>query len=592
MEHIVHNVLRFDRFTLDLTRGCLRHADRDIALRPKAFELLRHLAENAGRLVPKDELCRAVWPGVFVSDDSLVQCIRELRDKLDDHSHRLIKTMPRRGYLLDAQVEPLFLGPAALRPDQAIGTGPADSAAEAPGRDPIAAASPGRWWPLRRPARSQVIGSLVLVSAALIAGATIWATIGPRPTAQPTVAAAAHAVPRLSLAVLPFQNLGADLEQNNVASSITDDLITGLSRFYGGLSIARSVAFTPTEAPIDVRKVGRELGVRYVVEGTIRRSGDQLRVTARLIDASTAANIWTESFDTELRGISELRDEVTMRLSRSFVVELFHAERARSIRERPDNPDATDYLIRASTLLHDTPDGGDLSEPRRLFREALRLDGSLPGAWMGVASSYLRRIRFSPTREQDLQEASEAAERAVTLKPMAAGPHVTRGWVRYEQKRMGDALMDFEHAMQLDPRNPEVLASIAAANIMLGRPENALESLRKAMRLSPTDRHLPRWQLIMGVARLHLGHDDEAVEWLRRSAALNAQDQFTQLFLASALARIGREAEARAAVANLLQLAPGFSLSRFRSLEPSDAPAFLAQRERVYDGLRRAGLPD
>jgi tetratricopeptide (TPR) repeat protein len=166
------------------------------------------------------------------------------------------------------------------------------------------------------------------------------------------------------------------------------------------------------------------------------------------------------------------------------------------------------------------------------------------------------------------------------------------GWVLYERKRIDQALAAFEHAAQLDPNEPRAHASMAAANIMLGQPENALAPLRKAMRLSPRDAHLSRWQMIMGAASLHLQRDGEAIDWLNKSAALNPSNFFTHMFLASALALSGLEAEAKAQLAELLRLKPEFTLSHFKAVEPSDVPAFRAQRERIYEGLRRAGVPE
>jgi adenylate cyclase len=515
MDQLVNKALYFGRFALDLTRGCLRVGDADVELRPKTFEVLRLLAENAERLVSKDEISRKIWPGVTVSDDSLVQCIRELRLKLGDQAHRLIKTVQRRGYMLDAPV--------------------AEESAVAR-----------------------------IVDATRDRGVT--------------------------LVVLPLQNLTGDAKHDYFVDAVTVDLTTGLSRFSGNV-IASSTALTYKSKQIDVRQVGRELGVRYAVEAAVHRSGDSIRVTARLIDAPTAAILWTDAFDLDGRDLERLRDDVTARLSRILNLELLHARGQRSLQEHPNNPDAIDFVIRAHALWVRTPGGHDLIEVRRLFQQAIELDASLASAWAGLAVSYIRNVRFSATHREDMEAARAAAERAMALGPQLALSNLAAGWVHYESGRMPQALVSFEHAAELDRHDPYIRASIGAANVMLGHSEQALEAVRIAMRLSPKDHSLPVWQMFMGVALLHLGRHAEAVDWLTRSAALDTGDGFTHLFLGSALALAGRTREAKAEITELLRLRPGLTLAKFKSVEPSDAPAFVAQRSKVYEGLLLAGLP-
>jgi adenylate cyclase len=580
MDQIAQKILRFDRFTLDLTRGFLRGGHQDIELRPKTFEVLRYLAENAGRLVLKQELSEAVWPNVVVTDDSLVQCIRELRRALGDDEHRLIKTVPRRGYLLNTTITtPAEHG--AVSDDDAH-----EAAAVIVGRAAIDGAVGRRYWARWR---WPMVGSTILIVAALIVAGLLSESTRPSIRTQADTPVGVFDR-RSSIVILPFQNLGGDPEQEYFADAITNDLTNGMSRLPVTL-IAGNTAFTYKGKPIDVRQIGRELGVRYVVEGTVRRSGDNVGVTARLIDAPTATNVWAESFEIDRHDLARLRDDVTARLTRVLSVELIYARGARSLRERPHNPEAVDFLMRANALWARTPKGRDVSEPRRLFREALQRDDSLAYAWSGLAMTYLREVRFSPTHQQDLLYAGDAAQRAMVLDPDSAWSHLATGWVLYERKRMDQALAAFEHAAQLDPDLPFAQASVAAANLMRGQSENALEPLRKAMRLSPKDPDLPNWQMFLGAVYLHLGRDREAVDWLTKSMVLNPGDLFTRLFLASALALSGREDEAKVEVAGLLQLKPDFTLSYFKAAELSDAPAFRAQRERIYEGLLRAGVP-
>lgn len=518
MDQIVNKALSFSTFVLDLTRGSLRAGDTDIELRPKTFEVLRHLAENAQRLVPKDELSRRVWGNVAVSDDSLVQCIRELRLKLGDDAHRLIKTVSRRGYMLDTPVTALGHASPAQRPGQV---------------------------------RNER---------------------------------------RLSLVVLPFRNLSGDPGHERFVDALTADVTSGLSLFAGIIAGSASLAYKGRQ--VDIRRLGDELGAGFAVEGEVHRSGDSIRITARLIDALSAAILRTEAFDLERGDLDRLRDDAAARLVRILSIELLHARGQRSLLERPDDPDALDYVLRADALWTTTPGGRDLMEARRLFQEALKRDDTFAHAWVGLAMTYVRNVRFSPTRQQDLETASAAAARAIELAPQASWSHLAAGWAHYESGRMKQALASFEHATKLNGNHPYPHASIGAANIMLGEPEKALEPLQTSIRLSPRDHNLPVWQMFMGVALLHLGHASEAIDWLTKSAALDPGDRFTHLFLASALALSGRETEATAELAALLRLNPGLTLARFKAVEPSDTPAFLDQRARIYEGLRRAGLPE
>src|SRR5262245_41542412 len=517
MGEVVQGIRAFDRFSVDLDRGCLLRGSEHIALRPKAFDVITYLAARAGRLVRKQELLDAVWPNVDVTDDSLAHCIRELRRKLGDDDHSLIKTVPRRGYLLDAK--------------------------------PVAKPSPPREGPT-----SEVPDR------------------------------------RLSLLVVPFVNASGDPALDHLADAITDDLTNVMSRLSGTV-IARSAAALYKGSQIDVRQINREFGVFYVVEGTIGAVSAKIRLTARLIDAATARSIRIEVFDLDRNDCENMREDVSARLASFLNIELVTAQAARSFKDRPNDPEAADLLIRARALWARTPKGRDVSEAQNLFRQAAERDPSLLGAWIGLAMTYLRDIRFSCSRDDHLLQASRAAERALTIAPRSAWSHLVAGWVLYERRRMQQALAAFEHAAQLNDDLPFAHASVAAAHIMLGRSEQALEPLRKAMRLSPRDPDLANWQMFLGAAYLHLQRDDEALDWLTKSVALSPRDSFTRVFLVSALALSGRQTEAKLELAELLRLKPDFTLSYFKSVEVSDDPTFRAQRQRIYEGLRRAGLP-
>lgn len=520
---------------------------RTTTLRPRTAAFLAHLLRNAGRVVGKDELMRAIWPDVVVTEDSLVQCVSEIRQALGRTGRDWIRTVPRQGYAFVAET---------VAPDSSVPQ-----------------SEPHRW---RKP-----------VAAAFLA-LVLMAALGLQLLRRPDPP---FAPPRLSIVVLPVVNLTGDTAHENAADNLTEDLTAALSRMSGTTVIASRTAFTFKGKPIDVRGVGAELGVRYVLEGSLRRDDDpQLRLTVRLADTSNSAQLWTEHFAAG-GGQVELRDEVVTRVAGSLGLRLISAEAHRSRRERPDDPDALDLLSRARALLR-WKAHRDMTEAQQLLEEAVRRDPGLAEAWGLLARAYTGEIRFSPTREQDLRRAGEATERALALAPDSADANGAKAWLLYNQGRMAQALVMFERAIELNPSDVTLLASSGAARVMLGQADEGIVAIEKAIRLSPRDPQLPWWQLYHGVADLHMGRNDAAVEWLARSVEGNPNSPFGRLFLASAYGAAGRLDEARAQMAKFQELRPGFTLSRFRAVEPSDAPAFKAQRERVYEGLRRAGMPE
>jgi len=278
--------LRFDRFTLDLTRGCLRMGEQGIDLRPKAFEVLCHLAENAGRLVPKQELRDAVWPNVVVSDDSLVQCIGELRQKLGDGEHHLIKTVSRRGYLLD-----------------------------------------------------------VLISSS---GVPTIQTAGAKASVEVESSSTALPLPSgPSIAVLPFTNMSGDPEQEYFTDGVTEDIITALSHLRWFSVIARNSTFVYKGQAVNVKQVGRELGVRYVLKGSVRRNGQRVRITGQLVDAIGGNQIWAERYDRELTDIFALQDEIAASVTAAIEPKLVAAECMRTEKRSMDDLDGWNLVARA-----------------------------------------------------------------------------------------------------------------------------------------------------------------------------------------------------------------------------------------------------
>ena len=399
--------------------------------------------------------------------------------------------------------------------------------------------------------------------------------------------------PPLSIVVLPLANLSGDPAREDAVDDLTERLADALSRMVGAFVIAPSTAFTYKGKAVDVRRVGAELGVRYVLSGALRLQDARLVLSLRLADAPSAAQLWNEEFIADAQHVAALRDDVVSRVASRLGLRLITAEAQRSQREANGEPGAADLLTRARAALRWAGHGGDgVAKARPLLEEAVRRDADSAESWALLSHIYLDEIRFRADRELDLRRGAEAAERAVALAPESAEAHGAMARVLYNQGRMPQALARYERAIELNPNYPNWHAQRGAALVTLGRADEALQPIEYAMRLSPRDPQLPLWQMLQGAAYLHGQRDAEAIEVLTRSVEGNPRSAFGRLFLACALGLSGRAAEARPHVAELQRMQPGFTIERMRAREPSDEPVFLAQRQRIYEGLRRAGLPE
>jgi TolB-like protein/class 3 adenylate cyclase len=431
--------------------------------------------------------------------------------------------------------------------------------------------------------RLKNIAELMRVYAILPAIAHISARVPPNAQA-----------PRLSIVVLPFVNLGADKEQDYFVDAITENLTTDLSRIHGAFVIARNTAFTYKGKPVDARQVGRELGVRYVMEGSVQSGVSRMRVNAQLIDADTGAHLWAERFDKPRADLFDMQDEITARLARTIGIELVAAEGHRTERERLGNMDAIDLTMRGSAIMNQPPSLDRARKARTYFEAALRLDEENVGALIGVAETHAVEARSMASGElsEQIHAAEVAIARALRLVPNNALAHYVRASVMYLTRAPERALRECELAIGLDRNLASAHAYAGEMKVFLGRPEETEAHVAEAVRLSPRDPLSSRWYFYLGVAKLHLERADEAVDPLQKSIELNPNYNLPHFFLAAALALKSHAAEAADACAAGRRLDPTFSLARFRQHAFSDNPVFLARRERVYEGMRKAGVPE
>jgi TolB-like protein len=396
--------------------------------------------------------------------------------------------------------------------------------------------------------------------------------------------------PRLSLVVLPFANLAADHEQDYFADGITESLTVDLSRISGTFVIARNTAFSLRGKTIDLRQVGRDLNVRYALEGSVQRGANRLRVNVQLIDCDTGTHLWADRFDQGSAELFDMQDQIVARLANQLGARLVEAEARRA--ERSPDPDSTDLYFRAKALINRGSTAEYLKPAEVFLKRALQLDPNNVDAlaakgWvdMDFGAGFM-----ADDRAARLASAEAVAIKALSLAPNHAFAHLVLGSFYSAVNRGDEAIAEFEHALMLDRNLVYAQSLIGMAKTALGRAEEAESHYREALRLSPCDVATHHWMSSAGTSKLHLAKDEEAVTWFRRAIEANRNFAFTHLSLAAALAHLRRVDEARVAAQAGFALEPSFTISRFRAGARSDNPRYLAGRARIYEGMRAAGI--
>jgi TolB-like protein len=353
---------------------------------------------------------------------------------------------------------------------------------------------------------------------------------------------------RLSIVVLPFTNLGGDPTQDYLADVITEELTTSLSRIVNSFVIARSTAFTYKGKAIDAKQIGKELGVRYLLEGSAQPSGNRVRIVAQLISAETGAHLWAEQFDTDRGDLLQMQDEIVTRLTRALEAQLVTVEMVHIARTQPGNATAQDLALQcyASSWTK-----FDVS----LCERALQIDPHNAFAMGGMARNSLQPALSAKQPDTHTQEAIQRADEWVT-KAIAADPnlylhHVAKAWVLVLQKRPEEAIVAAERSLALNPSHVYAYVPLSVATSVLGHPERAVELADKAIRLSPRDPALPSLYHQKTYNYFIMQQDMHVIEWARRTLAADKWP-IPRLFLAAALALNGSETEAREIIKHYL----------------------------------------
>jgi adenylate cyclase len=400
------------------------------------------------------------------------------------------------------------------------------------------------------------------------------------------------AAPRLSIVVLPFTNLSDDREQQYFADGVTEDLTTDLSRITGLLVISRNTAFTYRNKPADTKQIGRELCVRYVLEGSVRRSGNRIRVNAQLIDAETDAHLWAERFDGETKDLFALQDQVTSRIAVALDLELIGAEAARPT----EHPDALDYILqgRAAHSKPQTPDR--YAETISLFERALALDPRSVEAQSRLAVALTGRVldQMTASTAADIARAEELVRQALEVAPRSPLAHFAKGQVLRVQKRYAEAIPEYETAIAFNRNWVNAFGTLGECKLFAGSIEEMIRLVEEAIRLSPRDPSIAIWYFRIGVAHLLQSSIDEAIVWLERARSSNAELPYAHSHLASAYALKGENKRAAIELAEARRLSGDnrySSFARLRAVQYWGVPKIRALYEATYfAGLRKAGM--
>ena len=513
---------RFGPFILDTASMTLLEGDREVEIRPKAFETLLALLRHAGRVVSKDELVAAVWPDVIVNDDALAQCVRDVRKAITDTEQHYIRTVSRRGYMFVHEVTR-----KAGRPSRSAGR--------------------------------------------------------PRPEHRPST------LPMI--AVMPFKTLSGGAEQAYFADGIVDDLITALSRFKTFAVVSRSSSFVYKGRAVDARTVARELGVRYLLEGSVRRSDDRIRLTAQLIEGSTGAYRWAEKFDGGGTDVFDIQDRITETVIALIEPQIRKAEIERARKKRPENLDAWDLYVQALPLVH----SGVVANWTRaldMLDGAMSLDPGYAPALALAAWAHNKRNQLGGPRLPDFDEDARAAvalaERSVAADPDEALALALHGWMRIHYQLDYSGLQLVRRAVALNPHNTSVLDLASIAHLRAGELDGALSVATRALELSPG---APlRYVFMMHIAGVlnALGRYEEAIDFATGVLALEPAYVNAHLARAIGYAQLGRLEQARKEVATAVRMRPGTTIAAVM-VDRMQYPERVAH---WVEGLRKAGLPD
>jgi TolB-like protein/DNA-binding winged helix-turn-helix (wHTH) protein len=582
-------IFLFEGFRLDCG-GLFRLDDAGkpipVPLGSRALDLLGLLAGRPGELISKDEIMQAVWPQTVVEENNLTVQISALRRILDAGRAQgsCIQTVPGHGYRFVVPVK--RAGPAVSA--SVLPLGKARGENEAPpldavgdighGSPPVARKRQWRW------RRVTVAAIGVLVIAVTVIAAPNW----PVPWC-----ADGNQAPRLSIVVLPFTNLSDDREQQYFADGITDELTTDLSRT-PMFVISRNTAFTYKDKPADARQIGRELGVRYLLDGSVRRSSDRVRVNAQLIATETGANLEAVQFDDDVRDLISLQSEIAGSIVHALGVRLVKTEAARP----PEHPDVLDHILRGRAAWFNPSTRENYAKVIGWFDRALALDPHSVGAQGWLASALIARVldRMSDSPRRDIDRAELLSTLALEASPNSLLAHYAKGQVLRVRKRYEEAVLEYEDVLALDPNWVNALHGLSVCKLFTGSIGEAIALEERAIRISPRDSRINIWYTQIGLVHLLQSRTDQAIVWLEKARRGNPGRSGPHALLASAYALKGETQHAFLELTEARKLRGAHSFLSIADITANTYFGVSATRalfEATYiTGLRKAGVPE
>jgi TolB-like protein/Tfp pilus assembly protein PilF len=461
--------------------------------------------------------------------------------------------------------------------------------------------TPAALTPQKRRSGFAPLAAALAALMVVIAGGAWWFLNANRPASVASNAPAEAA--RLSIVVLPFANLSGDPGQDYLVDALTDELTTSLARIPGTFVIAHNTAMTFKGKPVDAKAIGKDLGVRYVLEGSVQPIGNQMRVNAQFIDAASGAHLWAEQFDTTRADLLQMQDEIVIHLARAMDLQLTQAEAALLKRTPAANPDAEGLAIQCLAIVEKAGFlGKEADAGYPLCEQALRVDPNNVRALWVLAVKFHQPVNMGTSADPkaDIRRADELISQALALDSTSAAAHGVKGWILFDQGRFEEAIPERERALALDPAEVGTIQSLAWDYVLLGQYEKALVLFDKAIRLSPRD---PALQFMyFGKSQTYFGlkQYDQTIDWARRAIAIGPNNPFPHAALTAALALTGHEAEAREALQQYLAMPSSAQLRTIAALKAYEArfanvntdPRVLESNERWHDGLRKAGMPE
>jgi TolB-like protein/DNA-binding winged helix-turn-helix (wHTH) protein/Tfp pilus assembly protein PilF/rhodanese-related sulfurtransferase len=560
-----NEIYEFGGFRLDRTTRVLSENGAPVSISSRAFDILHFLIVDRDRIVTKDEIIARVWQGITVDDNNLAVQISSLRRALSDHDEAapLILTVPGRGYR--------FVGKLAGTQQRAV-------TENGRGRSRIWLAA---------------AGVILFIAAGYLAYWTIPGLGG----------GGTKPAPRLSIVVMPFRNLGEDSSDAYLADAVSDDLTTDLSHIPGSTVIARTSADTYKTRSVSAAQVGEELGVRYLLEGSLRRTGDRILINAQLIDSQNGSHLWADRFEVPQQGLANAQSEIVRHIASALNFTLVQIEGQRSIRDRPNDPDAVDLFFRSRSELARADSLDVLVNAQAMLEKSLRLQPDFVDAMSELAWLLVRKVAYfdDPTDAEDIASARKLVAHALEIAPQNARVLAARGFLMNLDGKCKEAIASDQLALTYDPNNIDALTGIAICMGNLGHPEEARMHLQELLKLDPLAPNNRVRYNQLGFANLMLGRNEEAIEWFQKSMAGDpnptestdnlGRTEFNELGLMAAYGLTGRLEEAKTRYADYQRRLPRRTVWRIQSYF-SKAETNLPGIRAAMTSLKQAGMPE